>query len=74
MSRSNLSRHVGRCFTNYRELVSHGASDEFRLLERGAVQSAYELRDKIDGLDDIPEVQLLTPHRGAATPASRSRE
>ena len=56
------------------ELLYDRTSDKFRRLEARTIKTCYELRDIPGCLDNVAEVQLLTPHRRAARLGSRNRE
>ena len=61
-SRSGLS--------DYRQLLNDGTAEHLRLLECVRIGATDKLSDVIGGLDDVVELQVFTPHRGAGPPES----
>ena len=56
---------AGGRFTDDGELLHDGATNEFRLLKARRIQLCDEGGNVIGGLDDITQVEFLTPHRRA---------
>jgi len=74
MAGLRLAGDVGGRFADYRELLSHGAADEFRCLETRIIQSCHKAGNVAGCLDDIAQVEFFTPHILAGPREGRSPE
>ncbi len=63
-----FARHTSRSFTNHRELVQHRTADQVIADEPVLVQALHEARDGIGRLNDIRQIQIVTPHTAARLP------
>lgn len=63
MAARQFFRDVRGCFADSAQFLDNRATQHLRILKRLEIDSSYELGNVIGSLDDVIEVQVVTPHK-----------